>query len=293
MKDIISPIGEVMPKALTLTQLNDTYRLVYDIIDHLDEPAIKELMSGSEVDVNYIIDTLIDETAGIITAQNLLDHSSFQYLDRFTESIEHTLRIRSLNYFIQSVLPDFILGWHNLEWSNLLQLYRLLVVLAARDHGKSHHFSFAYPIWQMFRYCKSGTYLNKVPRELQMAKEGLLITNEFGLAGHLLAKIKEEIEANPILRETLMPDSKRDGWGAEKILCKNGSSFAIKSAGSKIRGYHPTYIVLDDFLNESSLYSQDQRNKYWNMFSGVILPALSPGGQLAVDRKSTRLNSSH
>jgi phage terminase large subunit-like protein len=134
----------------------------------------------------------------------------------------------------------------------------------------------------MYRYQGKGNPLNPIPKEFQMAREGLLVTNEYGLAKHLLSIIKDEIENNEILRSRLMPDSKREGWGAEKIMCRNGASLAIKSANSKIRGYHPTYIILDDFLNESSLYSQDQRDKYWNTFSGVLLPALSPGGQMLI-----------
>jgi len=268
---------------LTLNQLRDTYSLVDDMISNFDEKAILELSSGNESDVDAMLDILIDETAAVITAGNkTIDSSRYGYLDAFTASVEETLRVRSLNYFILACLPDFTLGWHNIEWSNLLQMHRLLCVLAARDHGKSYHFSYAYPLWQMYRYKGKGTVLNKVPKELQMAKEGLLITNEYKLAMHLLAIIKDEIENNDILRARLMPDSKREGWGKEKITTKTGASLATKSAMSKIRGYHPTYIILDDFLNESSLYSQEQREKYLNVFLAIIMPALSPGGQLAM-----------
>lgn len=268
---------------LTINQLDEVYEMVYQIIENLDEPCLIELSKGHTVSVDEIVDIIIDETASVIASTHSTQHTgSFGYLDRFTQEVEETLRCKSLNYFISSVLSDFILGWHNIEWSNLIQINRLLCVLAARDHGKSYHFSFAYPLWQMYRYRGKGTHANPVPKEFQMAREGLLITNEFGLARHFLAIIKEEIASNDILQQRLMPESKREGWGAEKIVCKNGASLAIKSAGSKIRGYHPTYIIMDDFLNESSLYSQDQRDKYWNTFSAVILPALSPGGQLLI-----------
>lgn len=278
-----SPTATDNQVPLTVSQLDDVYHIVDDMLDNLDEQSVNELTKGSAQDVEHILDILIDETASVIASKNNgLNTSSFGYLDKFSSSIEETLRCKSLNYFILSCLPDFILGWHNIEWSNLIQINRLLCILAARDHGKSYHFSFAYPIWQMYRYQGKGTPLNPVPKEFQMAREGLLVTNEFGLARHLLSIIKEEIEQNEILRARLMPDSKRDGWGAEKIVCKNGASLAIKSANSKIRGYHPTYIILDDFLNESSLYSQDQRDKYWNTFSGVLMPALSPGGQMLI-----------
>jgi hypothetical protein len=278
-----SPVAVDNQVPLSINQLDDVYSIVHEMIENLDEAAISELSGGQNLSIDQIIDTLIDETAAVVASKHsTLQTGSFGYLEKFTDEVEETLRCKSLNYFIISVLPEFILGWHNIEWSNLIQINRLLCVLAARDHGKSYHFSFAYPLWQMYRYKRKGTHLNPTPKEFQMAREGLLITNEFGLARHFLAMIKEEIGANDILRNRLMPDSKREGWGAEKIVCKNGASLAIKSAGSKIRGYHPTYIVLDDFLNESSLYSQDQRDKYWNTFSAVILPALSPGGQMLI-----------
>lgn len=147
----------------------------------------------------------------------------------------------------------------------------------------SYHFSFAYPLWQMYRYRPLGTY-NHIPTSggLWMSEEGMLVTNEYKLGITLMDKIREEIEVNPILNARLMPDSKAKGWGSEKINCKNGSSFYTRSANSKIRGLHPTYIVMDDFLNESSLYSAEQREKYWNIFSAVIYPALSPNGQLLI-----------
>jgi hypothetical protein len=278
----VSPI-QSSQEHLTLQQLRDTYGIVNDIIGGLDEAAILELAGGNQKDVDDILTILIDETACVITsASHQVDSARFGYLDKFTTSVEETLRCKSLNYFILTCLPDFILGWHNIEWGNLLQMYRLICVLAARDHGKSYNFSFAYPLWQMYRYKPRGTRENPTPKEFQLAREGLMITNEFGLARHLLSILKEEVENNAILAERLLPDNKRNGWGKEKITCKNGSSLAIKSALSKIRGYHPTYMILDDFLNESSLYSEEQRQKYLNTFLAVIMPALSPGGQLAM-----------
>jgi phage terminase large subunit-like protein len=279
LKPIVTPLTAT-GHPIRQHQLEETYRIVDDILVNLDAPAIIELTGGYESDVEKVIDSLVQETAHVITSENRqLDTGALGYLDAFTSEVEETLRCRSLNYFILQVLPEFILGWHNIEWGNLIQMYRLLGVLAARDHGKSYEFSFAYPLWQMYRYKPRGTRENPTPKELQMAREGMLVTNEFGLAKHLLSIMKSEVENNDILRERLFPGKRAEGWGAEKLTAKNGASIVVKSAGSKIRGYHPTWIVLDDFLNESSLYSQEQRDKYWNTFSAVLLPALSPNGQ--------------
>lgn len=261
----------------------DVFETVGQIIQQLDNQAIKDLSGGFENDIDKVIDSLVEETHAILSCPTRSLQKKAFGLDAFSESVEETLRCRSLSYFILTVLPEFILGWHNLEWANLISIYRLLCVIAARDHGKSYHFSFAYPLWQMYRYRPLGTY-DHIPTSggLWMSKEGMLVTNEYKLGITLIAKIKEEIESNPILRERLMPDSKREGWGAEKLMAKNGASIYSRSANAKIRGLHPTYIIMDDFLNESSLYSQEQRDKYWNIFSAVIYPALSPNGQLLI-----------
>lgn len=276
-------------KPIPVKQLKSTVSLVEDIVELLDEKAILSLSQGDEGDLDNVVKHLFTECFDIVSSQNkILDPTSFSYVSDLTESIEETLRCKLFNYFISSVLPDFILGWHNLEWGNLVQIYNLLCILAARDHGKSYEFSFAFPLWQMYRYRKLGTGgamlsgASGVKRELNMSREGMLITNEYGLARHLMDIIKTEIESNEILRERLTPTDRSNNWGADHIECKNGSELVIKSANSKIRGYHPTWMVLDDFLNDSSIYSQDQRDKYWNIFSGVILPALSPSGQLIV-----------
>ena len=270
-------------RPLKLKQQLDIYNTVERIIDGLDVGAMRELSGGMTKDIDDLFDDLVRETSSVLNSQHThLNVGSFGYLDKFTDSVEETLRCSSLNYFIASVLPDFILGWHNLEWGNLVQMNRLLCILAARDHGKSYEFSFAYPLWQMYRYRKYETDGRLAPKEFRMAREGMLVTNEYGLAAHFLRMIKEEVENNDILNERLMPSSKHQGWGNERILCKNGAEMYIKSAGSKIRGHHPTWVAMDDFLNESSLYSQDQRDKYWNIFSAVIFPALSPGGQLVM-----------
>jgi len=261
----------------------DVFETVGQIIQQLDNQAIKDLSGGFENDIDKVIDSLVAETSAILSSPTRSLQKKAFGLDAFSESVEETLRCRSMNYFILTVLPEFILGWHNLEWSNLISIYRLLCVIAARDHGKSYHFSFAYPLWQMYRYRPPGTY-DHIPTSggLWMAKEGMLVTNEYKLGITLIAKIREEIESNPILAARLMPDSKREGWGAEKLVAKNGASIYSRSANAKIRGLHPTYIIMDDFLNESSLYSQEQRDKYWNIFSAVIYPALSPNGQLLI-----------
>lgn len=267
-----------MQKDLTHQQLRAVYAQVGDIISTMDDEAIAELFSGGDGDIDRMLETLLEESSNVIAYDSgKVKSGSFGYTDKFSEHVDESLKKYSLNYFIVTMLPDFQMNWHHIEWGNLVQNYKKLCVIAARDHGKSFFFSFAYIIWKMYRYEKSTAY-KIAPKEYQMSKLGMLITNEFNLAKHLLGLVKEEIENNSLLREKLFP-GKEHKWAETEITCRNGASLVIKSFGSKMRGFHPGYVVLDDFMNDSVLYSEEQRNKYISMFHSVVMNMLVPGGQ--------------
>jgi hypothetical protein len=274
----VSPLS-VKNNNLSVQQFEDSYNILGEIINNLDDYALREISSGSEKDVDGIFSILLDEVTSVLTSSNkTINTTGYGYLEKFTHTVEETLRCYSLNYFITACLSDMILAPHNIEWGNLVQIYRLLNILAARDNGKTMQFSFAYPLWQMYRYRKWNPKDPFRSKELFYSGEGMIVTNEYKLGIEIMEKIRDEIESNDILTERLFK-GKGDGWGKEKITCKNGARLYIRTANSSIRGLHPKWFVLDDYLNESSLYSQDQRDKYWNTFMGAILPALSPGGQ--------------
>ena len=115
--------------------------IVDEIIENLDEKAIKELFSGSGGDVDWVIDNLLKDTFDVIyTGRTDIDFSP-RYTERVAQALEETLRVSSLTYFITSVLPDFQISWHHLEWGDLVQRHKKLCIIAARDHGKSWFFS--------------------------------------------------------------------------------------------------------------------------------------------------------
>jgi phage terminase large subunit-like protein len=267
---------------LTLKELKDIVTFSEDIVSHLDDKAIEALTGGTEADVDQILEMIMKETHSVLTIPNKkLDISRFDSLDPLAASIEESLRKESLNYFLLSVMSNFTLSVHHLEWGNLAQIYNKLCIEAARGHGKSYFFSLGYLMWKMYRYEKD-TPFKEAPARYKQSKEGMLITNEYKLANHLLSIVKEEIEENDILREKLYPDGRRDGWGAESIIAKNGAKVNAKSVGSKMRGYHPWYIICDDYLNDQVLYSTEQNSKYINHFHSVTMNMIEPGGQVIV-----------
>lgn len=269
-----------MIKNLTHVQLNSVYSQVSDIIDTLDEDTIAQLLSGNEQDIDNIFEILLDECANLIAFDGgKIKSGSFGYIDKFSSHVDESLKKYSLNYFILTTLPDFHTNWHHIEWGNLVQMYNKLCVIAARDHGKSFFFSFAYLLWKLYRYEKSNNY-RIAPKEYKLSKLGMLITNEFGLAKHLLSMVKDEIENNDLLREKLFPgNGKQYKWAETEIITKHGAGLVVKSYGSKMRGFHPGYVVLDDFMNDSVIYSEEQRKKFISIFQSVVMNALIPGGQ--------------
>lgn len=267
-------------KIYSLDHYQDSFRITNEIFDDLDELAMIELLSGSESDIDNILEDCVNELL-LVLQGNKLPESNYTpgYLDKFGAQVQDTFRRISLNYFILDVLYDFEMNWHHIEWGHIAQMYKYFGILAARGHGKSHFFSRAYPIWKLYRFQKKvGIY--GVKREYTMSREGMIITAERSLGEYLLSEIKSEIYDNPILNKALYPG--RDGWAGSSIKCSNGASLFVKSYGSKMRGRHPTWLVADDFLTDQVLYSKSQRDKYIDFFRAVVMNMIEPDGQVGI-----------
>lgn len=257
--------------------------IVDEIIEGLDERGINELLEGSEGDLDFVIDNLVRDTFEVMyTGKTDIDFSP-KYTDRLSESIEETLRTRNLTYFITSVMPDFQLSWHHLEWGDLVHRYRKLCIEAARDHGKSFYFSNAYAAWQLYKYARpKGTIFSARPTKSN-SNRGYLFSFSLQQSVDLMEILKGTIESNDILRQRLFPDSKQSGaWASTNIVCKNGARLTCKGFGSSVRGAHPFWIVVDDGLKDNVIYSQLQRQKSIDYFHSVIMNMLVPGGQIVV-----------
>lgn len=125
---------------LTLTD-SPTHQLecltvVDEIIDNMDDRGILELFQGAEGDVDSILYNLMKDTYAVLYTGKMKIDFAPKYIDHVSSALEETLRCKNLTYFITSVLPDFQLSWHHLEWGDLVQHYNKLCIEAARDHGK-------------------------------------------------------------------------------------------------------------------------------------------------------------
>ena len=258
-------------------------KVVDEIIDGMDDSGILELMSGSGGDIDKVLDNLLSDTYQVLyTGDTQIDFAP-RYTERLSESIEETLRCKNITYFITSVLPDFQLGWHHLEWGDLVHRHNKLCIEAARDHGKSYYFSNAYAAWQLYRYSKPKKMIYSKRPSKSNSNRGYLFSFSLQQSVDLMEILKGTIEGNDILRERLFPDNRNSGaWASTNIVCKNGARLTCKGFGSSVRGAHPYWIVVDDGLKDNVIYSQLQRQKSIDYFHSVIMNMLVPGGQIIV-----------
>lgn len=268
-------------QVLTKRQLSNTLKYVEDIVSHLSDKAILELLGGYDNDINMLLTELLHQTSFVVNFNKAsIDSERLGYLTNLEKSFDEQLKRVSYNYFKTTMLPNFRQGWRNLEWGNMIQLYLYLAILAARSHGKSYESCFAFPLWRLYTYDKPAFYISDNV-DNQNRKETLMITNTATLGSEHIGKIVEEIQFNDALREKLNP-SNRAKLGSTGITTDTGSKIHLRGIGGFFRGLHTGAVVADDVPDESSIYSQEQRDKLKDKFYGGITPIVEPGGYLFV-----------
>ena len=285
---MIATVPDIIAKApVTLLQSPmhqlECLNIVDEIIDGMDDKGILELMQGSGGDLDWALDNLMKDTYQVMyTGDPNIDFAP-KYTERLSQSIEETLRTRNLTYFITSVMPDFQLSWHHLEWGDLVHRYNKLCINAARDHGKSYYFSNAYCAWKLYSYAKPKSSVFSARPTKSNSNRGYLFSFSLQQSVDLMEILKGTIESNDILKDRLYPDSRNSGaWASTNIVCRNGARLTCKGFGSSVRGAHPYWIVVDDGLKDNVIYSALQRQKSIDYFHAVIMNMLVPGGQIIV-----------
>ena len=71
-------------------------------------------------------------------------------------------------------------------------------------------------------------------------------------------------------------------WSSTAIKLSNGHRIYARGFGTKVRGAHPTWIVVDDGLNDEDAYSETVRKKHVDYFYTAITNMIVPGGQIIV-----------
>lgn len=265
---------------LTNNQLTYLYNAVDNIIERLPEKALNQLLEGYGNDVDTMLREMVHQSEKALYLGRTLDSESLSYVDNVKASMDNTLKILSLNYFITTMLPKFRLGWRNIEWSNLTQLYPWSCYLCARASGKSYQWSYAFILWRLWSYTRPTAYRQDTVDNANR-KETCYITNTFTLAKVQIAKVTEEIEANDLIKEKLNPYNKAS-IGETAIKTETGSTLHVRGKDSMIRGLHVGACLCDDMPDESSLYSDEQREKLKELLKGTIEPIVEPYGYFLV-----------
>ena len=256
--------------------------LVDEIIQAMDERGLNEMMNGDVRDVDAVFDALMQDTYRVLYTGDMSIDFRPRYEENLSAVVEDTLRCANLTYFITSVIHDFQLSWHHLEWGELVQQHKKLCINAARDHGKSFYFSNAYAAWQLYRYTRPRTRSYSKRPTAASSNRGFLFSFSLQQGIDLMEILKGTIEENDILKERLFPQSTANSWSATNIVCRNGARLTVKGFGSSVRGAHPYWIIVDDGLKDNVIYSSLQRNKSTDYFHSVIMNMLVPGGQIIV-----------
>ncbi len=272
-------IGETGLRSLSFEDWDRVHDYSYDIINNLDAKSINELFSGYEQDIDTLYSDM-EEVINEIVNHNFIsspNNYKFQSLNHFEQNFEESLRILSYNYFKTVCLPNFTQGYRNIEWGNMVQLYPWVGFLCQRGSGKSYEFCYAWPLWRLYSY-RRPNFLEADTIQNKNRRDTIIITNESRLGMLHLGKITDEIRINDILGEKLLNKE----LGKEKVQTRNGGTIALRTFGSFIRGLHVGGVVVDDFLDKSCLYSNEQREKFHEVFYAEIVNIVEPGGNLIV-----------
>lgn len=208
----------------------------------------------------------------LVEASNATTLSSYQ--DKTWDEFTSDMMRESCAFFAQEILTGptespyngkFLISEHHQEWDDLIAEHDRIAVLAPRDHGKTFFFDFAYPIWKAY---------------YQPRGKGFIFSSTKPQAERILQDIREEIENNPKLR-WLVPE-KKEQWSNSQIKLSNGHVIYARGFGTRVRGAHPTWIVVDDGLNDETAYSETVRAKQTDYFYTAITNMIVPGGQIIV-----------
>lgn len=198
------------------------------------------------------------------------------HLEPLWQDAHQRMIVSSLGYFFAEVIsgPDeapyhgrSLVGRHHIEWDSIVNRHDRFLIEAARDHGKSHFFSLAYPIWRAgWTHPGRLGYVFSATQELSQA---------------LLTLVKEELLRNPKLSH-LLPIGKDSTWTQKEITLRTGSIIRARGMGTKVRGGHPHWIIVDDCLTDESIYSETIRRRVIDYFLSAITNMVVPGGQIGV-----------
>jgi len=165
-----------------------------------------------------------------------------------------------------------------------------LLIVDARDHGKSVLWSCGYPLWVTLTNPYDQPAENVLGGGFRYERGTEEIIAQISLAGDLpirfMRRHKSELQYNPRLVRDWGNQSTanmREGiWQNDHILLKNGAQIYSKGSYSQIRGDHPTEAVVDDLEDRQLAQNPENRKKMKAYFFADLYGALEPYSRLKV-----------
>ena len=166
------------------------------------------------------------------------------------------------------------------EWYNLLGAAvrpRRLHIQAAREHAKTECLSVKYPLW-------------RVGRDPNLRV--MIVSKSATLATTILREIRLNIEGNKRLRHVfpgLRAPGPRSGipWSSDELQVERSAGIILKDPTftgvglhGPLTGKRADLIVIDDPFDESEVRTENQRQKVEDWIEKVLLPTLTPDGEL-------------
>lgn len=165
-----------------------------------------------------------------------------------------------------------------LEWEDMIHSHDRIATLAARDHGKSTFWTYAYPIWRAVFEPGCEVYIFGKTQEAAQEYIDIILYGKGNLRGMVdIASLAHLVPT----REQAMRDP-RLRLNKSDVRFHNGSRIRAVSWGKSTRGRHPKYVVCDDVLSDEDMWSETTRKKNIEYFKGAITNMPPPDGQLIV-----------
>ena len=150
------------------------------------------------------------------------------------------------------------------EWNELFNNYTGILIKAPRNHLKTFFFFEV----NALRLCADNPDI-----------EVLYLTGTDPLAIKKLDNIKKIAKRCPWFQHLL---DGADTNNKHELVFANGSRISVGGFFSGGRGGHPDVIILDDIIDVSVMYSNEQNEKAKERFAMEILPMLNPDGRCII-----------
>ncbi len=136
----------------------------------------------------------------------------------------------------------------------------------------SYFWSFVYPLWRAYQH-----------RPISGGRGQIYILSATAeQAAEKLDLVRQELESNPQLKHLVPPGDRKRAWSRYNLQLANNYWIRARGFGVRIRGGHPQDIVVDDGINDETIYSPTTRQRQIDYFFSAISNMVTPGGRIVV-----------